>query len=305
MAIVTLRNIHPDQSTWRGRRQEQIVNMAAAATLWEPIIGEQSCLDMDASFLSLALLAVGAAAASPAGGALSLLFRPSSLLLSLAVGFAGGVLLAALAFEMVPKALELADAIEVYAGIPLGVLLVWGFDLYINRGLTAGEKAAQSRLVRRYHRRHKPHGGKVALIAGATAGEEVIEGIVIGVSAAVGGSTGLIVAIAIAVNNVSEALSIGELAFDEAEIKHKRRQVLIWTGVIGLALVVSAFAGFLLLRGIPAEWRGFLTAVGAGAMFYLATAGLIPEAESHQFEQSGGLAAAAGFLTMLVIAETT
>jgi ZIP family zinc transporter len=260
---------------------------------------------MDATFFSFALLAIGAAAASPAGGLLSLLLRPSSFVLSLAAGYAGGVLLGAVSFEMVPKALELAGGAEVYVAIPLGVVLVWGFDLYINRGLTAGEKAAQSRLVRRYHQRHKPRGSKVAVIAGATAGEEVIEGIVIGVSAAIGSSTGLVVALAIAVDNVSEALSIGELAISERAIKHKKRQILLWTGAIGVALVVSALAGFLLLRDLPADWQGFLTAVGAGAMFYLATAGLIPEAESHQFEQSGGLAAAAGFLTMLAITQIT
>jgi ZIP family zinc transporter len=260
---------------------------------------------MDGTFLAFALLAIGAAAASPLGGVIALLLRPSTFLLSLAVGFAGGVLLGALSFEMIPKALELADAIEVYVGIPIGVLLVWGVDLYINRGMTAGDKAAQSRRVRRYHQLHKPHGSKVAVIAAGTAGEELIEGIVIGVSAAIGSSTGLIVALAIAVDNVSEALSIGELTKNDEMVKDKNRDILIWTGIIGAALVVSAFAGFLLLRGLPSEWQGLLTAIGAGAMFYIAIVGLIPEAESHQFEQSGGLAAAAGFLTMLVLTQLT
>ncbi len=260
---------------------------------------------MDGTFLAFAVLAIGAAAASPLGGVIALLLRPSTFLLSLVAGFAGGVLLGSLSFEMIPKALELADAIEVYAGIPMGVLLVWGVDLYINRGMTAGDKAAQSRRVRRYLQRHKPRGSKVAVIAAGTAGEELIEGIVIGVSAAIGGATGLIVALAIALDNVSEALSIGELTKNDDRVKNKNRDILIWTSIIGAALVVSAFAGFLLLRGLPAEWQGFLTAIGAGAMFYIAIVGLIPEAESYQFEQSGGLAAAAGFLTMLVLTELT
>ena len=260
---------------------------------------------MDGTFLTFALLAVGAAAASPLGGVIALLLRPSTFLLSLVVGFAGGVLLGALSFEMIPRALELSTPLEVYIGIPIGVLLIWGVDLYMNRGMTAGEKAAQSRRVRRYHQRHKPRGNKVAVIAGGTAGEELIEGIVIGVSAAIGGSTGLIVALAIAVDNVSEALSIGQLTKEDDSVKNKNRDILIWTSIIGVALVVSAFAGFLLLRGLPAEWQGFLTAIGAGAMFYIAIVGLIPEAESHQFEQSGGLAAAAGLLTMLVLTQIT
>jgi ZIP family zinc transporter len=262
---------------------------------------------LDGTFLTFALLAVGAAAASPLGGVIALFLRPSTFILSVVVGFAGGVLLGASSFEMIPKALELAEPIEVYIGIPIGVLLVWGVDLYINRGMTAGDKAAQSRRVRRYHQRHRPHGSKVAVIAAGTAGEELIEGIVIGVSAAIGGGTGLIVALAIAVDNVSEALSIGELTKSDRGIreKDKNRDILMWTGIIGGALAVSAFAGFLLLQGLPAEWQGFLTAIGAGAMFYIAVVGLIPEAESHQFEQSGGLAAAAGLLTMLVLTQMT
>ncbi len=258
---------------------------------------------MDSNFFVFALMALGAAAASPLGGGLSLLIKPSSLILSLAVGFASGVLLGAVSFEMVPKALELTDPLLVYGAICVGALLVWGFDLYINRGFTAGEKADQQRRVRRFHRRHKPRGSKVAVIAGATAAEEVIEGIIIGVSAAVSGGTGLVVALAIAVDNISEALSIGELARKEDVGSGGRREVMFWTGLIGLSLAVSAFAGYLLLRGIAPEWQGLLTAIGAGAMFYVATGDLVPEAEENQFQQSGALATGAGFVTMLVISQ--
>jgi len=258
---------------------------------------------MDSSFLIFALLALGAAAASPLGGLLSLLIKPSSLMLSLAVGYAGGVLLGAVSFEMAPKALELTHPLIVYGAIVTGVLLVWSFDLYINRGATAGEKADQKHHVRRFHRRHKPRGSKVAVIAGATAAEELIEGVVIGVTAAVGGSTGLVVALAIAVDNISEALSIGELVLNEEGDSNKSRAVMFWTGLIGVSLAVSAFAGYLLLKDIPPEWQGTLTALGAGAMFYVATGGLVPEADENQFQQSGALATAAGFLTILVIAQ--
>lgn len=53
-------------------------------------------------------IALMAALASPLGGALAVWLRPSTMLLSVAVGGAGGVLLGTFAFEMIPKALELA-----------------------------------------------------------------------------------------------------------------------------------------------------------------------------------------------------
>src|SRR5688572_24403059 len=93
--------------------------------------GAEGSRRLDGTFQTFALLAVGAAAASPLGGVIALFLRPSTFILSVVVGFAGGVLLGASSFEMIPKALELAEPIEVYIGIPIGVLLVWGVDLYI------------------------------------------------------------------------------------------------------------------------------------------------------------------------------
>jgi ZIP family zinc transporter len=254
------------------------------------------------------LIAGGAALASPIGGVVSLLVRPTSLLLSIAVGIAGGVLLGAVAFEMVPKALELCGLLATLLAILVGVLLVWGFDLYVNRGLTAGEDASQRRWVSRFHKRRKPRGNKVTVIAGATSAEELIEGIVIGASSAIGGGTGLVVGLAIALDNISEALSIGEMVFDTDKGKPKQEQrweVMKWTGLIGISLFVSAVGGYFLLSKLPEFWQGSLTALGAGAMFYLATTGLVPEAESHQFEKSSGLATAAGFMAMIMITQFT
>jgi len=57
---------------------------------------------MDRSILQVVLVAGAAALASIVGGGLALVARASSLVLSLTVGFAGGVLLGAIAFEMTP-----------------------------------------------------------------------------------------------------------------------------------------------------------------------------------------------------------
>jgi zinc transporter, ZIP family len=55
--------------------------------------------------LGLVLAVAGVAAiASPVGGAVALWRRPTSIVMSLALGFAGGVLLATISFEMMPQA---------------------------------------------------------------------------------------------------------------------------------------------------------------------------------------------------------
>jgi zinc transporter ZupT len=42
--------------------------------------------------------------------------------------------------------------------------------------------------------------------------------------------------------------------------------------------------------------------VGAGGMFYLCVTELVPEAESRQYQQSSALAAAAGFVAIMLLA---
>lgn len=250
------------------------------------------------------VLAVAAAAAlaSPAGGAAAILLRPSTLVLSISVGFAGGALLGAFAFEMLPKALELSSVAAAVLGFAAGFACVYGLDLFVNRAALAGPRASQVRQVEQFHRRHKPRAGKVAVLAGATSVEELIEGLTIGVGMTIEPSVALITGLAICIDNVSEALSIGEMLRKE-NAQHYKLPILKWTGLIGISLFMSALAGWFLLKGLPQGVLGFLLAVGAGGMFYLTVADLIPEAESYHYQQSAAIAVAAGFLLIFVLSQ--
>ena len=91
-------------------------------------------------------IAFAAALASPVGGLISLWLKPTTLFMSLALGFASGVLLATISFEMVPRALEMSWLLSTISGFTGGFLAVYGLDLFINRGKLVGEKASRSRL---------------------------------------------------------------------------------------------------------------------------------------------------------------
>ncbi len=247
-------------------------------------------------------VASAGALASPLGGLIAVWARPSSLLLSIAVGFAAGVLLGTFAFEMMPKSLELTSVPVVAAGFLLGLALVYFLDLYVNRWRMAGEEADQKRAVEQLHRRKKPRGSGVAVLAGGTSAEELIEGMAIGVGAAFEPGVALIVGLAICIDNLSEGMSIGELALDE-EQKNPKWRILVWTSLIGVSLFVSAVAGWFFLKGLSEPVLGFLFAAGAGGMFYLTMTDLVPEAESHQFQQSSALANAMGFLLIMALTE--
>jgi ZIP family zinc transporter len=244
-----------------------------------------------------------AALASVLGGALALVHRPSTLVMSTAFGLAGGALLGAITLEMVPKALQLGSLPLTLAGLLAGFLAVYGFDLFVHRGQLAGEHADQYRRVRRRYRRHPPLGGSALVIAAATSVEELIEGLTIGVSWAVQPGLAAITALAIALDNLSEGMSIGELIREEkgGSARRARREVFLWTGTVGMALFVSAMLGWALLRGLEPSILGLLVATGAGAMFYLTLGDLLPEGLSRQYQQSTVLAAGLSFALVLAL----
>jgi ZIP family zinc transporter len=172
--------------------------------------------------------------------------------------------------------------------------------LYVHRGISAGEKASQHDRIVRRRRRQPARGDEVTVLAGGTSAEELIEGLSIGVSAATDPRLGFIVGLAIAVDNFSEALSIGELVRERND-PHPTRRILFWTTLIGLSLFIAALAGWFLLRDLEPTVLGCLLGVGAGGMFYLTITDLVPEAESHHLGQSGAIATGMGFLLIFAL----
>jgi ZIP family zinc transporter len=251
-------------------------------------------------FTTLIGIALAGAVASPLGGAVAVWRRPTTLALSIAVGFASGALLGAFAFEMLPKAARIGSLLLAVIGFAAGFAFLYALDLFVHRGASAGDKAAQRDWVMRVRQRQRPRGDDVTVLAGGTSAEELIEGLTIGVSAATDPSLAMIVGLAIVIDNLSESLSIGDLIREKGG-EHQTKRILGWTSVIGLALFISAMAGWFLFRNLSEQTLGVLLAAGAGAMFYLTMTELVPEAESHQFQQSSAIAAAAGLLVIFTL----
>jgi ZIP family zinc transporter len=251
--------------------------------------------------LTLLLVAGGAAVASVLGGLAALARRPSSLMMSIVFGYASGALIGAVTLEMLPEALERASLIATAAGVAAGFAAIWLFDLFVNRWRLAGHEAEQWPAVQAYHRSHRPRGDQVTVLAGGTSAEELVEGIAIGTGVVIEPEVGLVIAAAIAVDNLSEGMSIGEFVVSGRAGRDSARRVLFWTGLVGVSLFVSALAGYLVLRGASAGTVGVLQAVGGGGMLYLTVSALVPPSEERQYQGSGALATGCGFLTILLL----
>ena len=252
--------------------------------------------------VTILAVALVAAIASPAGGLVAIAWKPSTLFMSLSIGFAGGTLLGTVAFKMMPDALTKSSIAICALGFVVGFAITYVLDLQLHRGRVAGEAAAERQSVQRYYRRHPPLGDKVTVLAAGTSMEELIEGLTIGVSAASDPSLGILVGAAIALDNFTEALGIGELTrAQERGGDIARGRILKWTGLIGASLFGAALVGWYFLQGIAEAWLGFLTAVGAGGMVYLTVTDLVPEADKYQYQQSAAVAFGAGFLLAFVV----
>jgi len=125
-------------------------------------------------------------------------------------------------------------------------------------------------------------------------------GLTIGIGVAIEPNVGIVVAVAVAIDNFSEGLSVGEIVLRDRGGRNTSRRVLGWTALIGAAVFVSALCGAL-LRDIPQPVIGALFALGAGGIFYLTVTQLIPQAEEQQYQQSAALAIALGFVVILVL----
>jgi zinc transporter, ZIP family len=260
---------------------------------------------MSTDFFTLLAVAGAAAIASPLGGLISLWRRPTTLFMSVALGFASGVLLATIGFEMLPKARMLSSLPLACTGFALGFAAIYLLDLFVHHGMVAGSKADEEPRVARFYRRHRPRGKGVTVLAAGTGAEELIEGLSIGVGAAITPRLGMLIALAIVIDNLSEGLSIGEIIRSErnSERRDQIRRILGWTGLIGAALLGSALGGWLLLQRLPESVLGLLFAIGGGGMFYLVITDLVPQAEERQYQESAALATAAGLLVIFILSD--
>jgi ZIP family zinc transporter len=251
--------------------------------------------------LTVVLVAGGAALASVVGGLLALVRQPSSFAMSIVFGYASGALIGAVTLEMLPEALERASTLATGAGFGVGFLAIWLFDLFVNRWRLAGHEAEQWPEVESYHRSHRPRGDQVTVLAGGTSAEELVEGLAIGTGVVVEPQVGLLIAAAIAVDNLSEGMSIGEFVVSGKAGRRAARRVIGWTGLVGASLFLSALIGYVALQGASPGAIGILQAVGGGGMLYLTVSALVPPSEERQYQGSGALATGFGFLTILLL----
>lgn len=221
----------------------------------------------------------------------SLIKRSDLKAVSLMLSFAGGLMLAVVCLELLPKAMDGVQArgreglFRVLAGIVCG----YG-SVCLLSGAVCGEKSG--RLRRR----------NVMLISGivlcaAIALHNFPEGMVIGSACAIDGGSalgyGLIMAAVLGLHNIPEGMAVGVTLTSGGM---RRLTTVLLTAASGLPSVLGALLGWY-LGGLSPMLLAMSLSFSAGAMLYVVLAELLPEGNSLN---PGRWSAAAAFLGLLL-----
>jgi ZIP family zinc transporter len=217
------------------------------------------------------------------GGILALRYSIPKRTLGLIMGFGAGVLLSAVAYDLVLEASMNATRELIVTMALLGGAIVFFFGNRYFAGLGAGDGDGT---------RQKKSSSGMALILGAVL-DGIPESIVLGLTLIGGGGIGITVLLAIVLSNLPEGIAGTS---DLVESGWTGARVLrIWVIVI-VASGIASFAGFAIFgRASPNVIAG-VQAFAAGAIIAMLTDSMIPEA----YEYGGGLVGlvtALGFAT--------
>jgi ZIP family zinc transporter len=207
--------------------------------------------------------------------------------------FGSGVLISALAFELMDEAFRRGGFGSTALGFLGGAVIYTAANLYLNRRGARHRK----RSGKQPSEADNPGSG-LAIAVGALL-DGIPESIVVGVSMIRGGVVSWVTVVAIFLSNIPEGLS------SSAGMKKSGRPARyvfgVWATIAGVS-GISALLGYTVFRGFSAGVIAGTTALAAGAILSMLVDTMIPEAfeETHEF---AGLITVAGFLIAFALSK--
>ncbi len=208
------------------------------------------------------------------------------------MAFGSGVLISAVAFDLMQEAAATGGLVATAAGFLVGAVLYVLASLALERLGARHRKRSQGQQPSE----DQIPGSGAAIAVGALL-DGVPESVVLGLGLLGGGAVSLPVLAAVFISNVPEGMS------SAAGMKRSGRSARyvfgVWGG-IAVASGLSALLGYLLLGGAPPEVEAVITALAAGAILTMIADTMIPEA----FEQTHawtGLITTLGFLVAFAL----
>ena len=208
--------------------------------------------------------------------------------------FGAGVLISALAFELMDDAYERGGFGATAAGFLSGAIVYTVANWMLARHGAKHRKRSQGKQPSE----EEDPGSGMAIAVGALL-DGIPESIVIGLSLLSGGVVSFVAVIAIFLSNIPEGLS------SAAGMKKAGRSAVYVFGVwsaIALASAGASWAGYAVFRDFSPNIVAGTTAVAAGAILAMLADTMIPEA-FEQAHDAAGLITVAGFLASFALSK--
>ena len=212
---------------------------------------------------------------------------PGSRALGLIMGFGVGVLLSAVAYELVEEAIAVSSG-EGGTGLGFfsGALVFFAGDTALARRQAEAERRSGT----------KSGGAALPLVLGIVL-DGVPESAVVGLTLLTTGEVGLSMLVAVFVSNVPESIAA---TTDLLEGGWRRNRVYLLWAVVAVSCAGASALGYQLLDGASSTAVAFVLAFAGGAILCMLTTTMVPEA----YERAGrlaGLATTVGFAVALSI----
>ncbi len=200
------------------------------------------------------------------GGVVALAFHVSGRVLGLILAFGAGVLISAVAYELVEEAFATSKSGQwVAAGLFAGALVYFGGDELIDR--RGGDK-------RKSMGGEQEEGTALAIVLGIVL-DGIPESVVIGLTLLEGGSVGVAMLVAVFMSNLPEAIGATS---GLAVAGWRRSRILGLWGLVVVSSGLASLAGYALLDDASPNAVAFVLAFAGGAILTMLAETMIPEA---------------------------